>query len=78
MNEKLFKFGDLEIWKREDRFYIRYDAGAHQVVMREDEISGEEALLASRSKENATKLLWTLQKRLIDQGMNPYVSNLKE
>ena len=31
MNEKIFELGALEIWKRGNRFFARYDAGAHQV-----------------------------------------------
>lgn len=77
MDKKLFEFSDLEIWQRGGRFFVRYDAGAHQVVMREDEISEEEAREAAQSEEAATKMLFALQKRLIKEGVNPYTSNMK-
>ncbi len=77
MNEKIYELGDLEIWKRGDRFFVRYDAGAHQVVMREDEISEEEANHAVQGEDAAVKMLFALQKRLIQAGIDPYVSNIK-
>ncbi|WLG46440.1 hypothetical protein [Pseudomonas sp. FP1740] len=77
MDKKLFQFSDMEIWARGDRFFVRYDAGSHQIAMREDEISELEALEASQSTEAAMKMLFALQKRLIKAGINPYVSNTK-
>lgn len=75
-SRKLFKFNDLEIWQRDDRFFARYDAGAHQVVMREDEISRSEAEFAMQGKDAAINMLFGLQRRLEDAGVNPYVSNI--
>ena len=77
MDKKLFQFSDMEIWARGDRFFVRYDAGSHQIAMREDEISEQEAREASLSTEAATKMLVALQKRLIQAGIDPYVSNTK-
>lgn len=77
MNEKVYELGDLEIWKRGDRFFVRYDAGSHQIVMREDEISAEDVNEAVQSEEAATNMLFALQKRLIQAGIDPYVSNTK-
>lgn len=76
MDEKIFEFSDLEIWRRGDRYFVRYDAGSHQVVMREDEISKDEALFAASGKENAIAMLHGLQERLLRRGVDPYVSNL--
>ncbi|MYN20053.1 hypothetical protein GTP81_25255 [Rugamonas sp. FT107W] len=77
MNEsvKLFEFNDLEIWRKGDRFFARYDAGEHQVVMREDEIFWSEAEFAMEGKDAAIAILFGLQRRLEDAGVNPYVSN---
>ena len=75
MNEKIYESRGLEIWKKDERFFVRYDAGSHQVVMREDEISADEANRAIQSEEAATKMLFTLQKKLIQAGINPYLSN---
>lgn len=77
MDRKIFQFSDVEIWARGDRFFVRYDAGAHQVAMREDEISEQEAKNASVSADAAMKMLFILQRRLIDAGVDPYISNIK-
>ncbi|MCX4164575.1 MULTISPECIES: hypothetical protein [Paraburkholderia] len=77
MDTKIYELADMEIWKRGDRYYVRYDAGAHQIVMREDEISEEEALNAAKGKDEAVAMLFALQKRLIASGIDPYVSNVK-
>lgn len=76
MPEKLFQFNDLEIWKRGGRYFVRYGAGSHQVVMREDEITEQEATFAARGNAQATEMLFALQKRLIAQGVDPYKSNV--
>ena len=78
MNEKIFKFADLEIWKRDEHFFARYDVGTHQIVIREDEISAEDAARAIQSEEAATRMLFELQKRLIKLGIDPYVSNVED
>lgn len=77
MSEKLLQFNDLAIWKRDGRYFARYDAGSHEVVMREDEISEQEATFAARGNEQATEMLFALQKRLLAQGVDPYKSNVE-
>lgn len=72
----LFKFAEAEIWQRGDRYFVRYDAGNHVSLMREDEVSQAEAELASSSKEQLLALLWAVQKRLLSEGNDPYRSNL--
>jgi hypothetical protein len=62
MPEKLFQCNDLEIWKRGSRYFARYDAGSHQVVMREDEISEQEATFAARENEQAAEMLLPFRK----------------
>jgi hypothetical protein len=76
MSRKVFEFADLEIWERGGRFFARYDAGAHQIVMREDEISEAEVLQAKEGEQGVAKMLFALQKRLISAGIDPYVSNV--
>ncbi|MFJ2319379.1 hypothetical protein [Pseudomonas sp. NPDC087817] len=71
----LFKFRDVEICRRHERYFIKYDAGSHVDVMREDEISEQEALTAAMGEEAVMKLLFELQERLIREGVDPYVSN---
>jgi len=77
MDEKLVEFSDLQIWRRGGRYFARYDAGAHQVAMREDEISEDEARSAMQGKDAAMKVLFALQRRLIAAEIDPYVSNTK-
>lgn len=77
MTEKLlFELADMQIWQRGERYFVRYDAGTHQIVMREDEISEAEAEEAMKSSVSAVKMLQELQKKLINQGIDPYASNL--
>ncbi|NOU35900.1 MAG: hypothetical protein HOO88_03915 [Kiritimatiellaceae bacterium] len=75
MKKKLFTFNDLEIWQEGDRYFAIYDAGAHQVTMRKDEITEYEANLACSGRGSAIEMLFGLEKRLIKLGENPYVSN---
>lgn len=73
--QKLCQFSDLEVWREGDRHFVTYDAGAHQVVWRKDEITKDEAELAATGQEGAMRMLFALQKRLADAGVDPYVSN---
>jgi hypothetical protein len=76
MKKILFKFNDLEIELDDERYYAVYDAGAHQIVMRRDPITEEEAKLACSGPEGATEMLFSLQRRLIEAGFDPYRSNI--
>jgi hypothetical protein len=73
---KLFELADLEIWIRNGNYYAKYDAGSHLVCMREDLLTEDEAKLALTGNEGALKMLFKLQERLIEMGINPYESNL--
>ena len=64
MKSKIFREDNLVILKEEDRFFIRYDAGAHLVALREDEISEQEANEAMTGKKEATRVLFALRKRV--------------
>ncbi|MFZ5862843.1 MAG: hypothetical protein ACOYXR_08395 [Nitrospirota bacterium] len=77
MREKIYDDRNLVIFKDGSKFYIRYDAGSHQIAIREDEISDKEALQIVKSPEEATRVLFALQKRLTLSGINPYVSNVR-
>lgn len=76
MNNKVFDDGDLQVYEKEGKFYLRYDAGSHQISMREDEISPDEAEQIMRDPESATKVLFNIQKRLTLAGVKPFVSNI--
>jgi hypothetical protein len=76
MKEQLFKFNDLEIWMEDGDYYALYDAGAHQIVMRKDKISEEEAKLATSGEKGATEMMFALQARLKRAGIDPYATNI--
>lgn len=78
MTNLLCNYGDLKIWAEDGRFYALYDAGSHQVVMRRDEITEEEAKLACSGERGATQMLSSLQRRLEQAGMDPYSSNIEK
>lgn len=76
MKKKLFVDADFEIWNENGRFFVIYDAGAHQVIMRKDEITVIEANLVCSGEKSPTDLLFSLQQRMIERGTNPYISNI--
>ena len=77
MGNIIFDDDGVQVLKDGARFYVKYDAGAHQVVMREDEISEKDAKRIMVGPNEATKVLFELQSRLIQAGIDPYVSNIK-
>lgn len=77
-DERLFGFSDAEVLRRGDRYFVRYDAGSHQVQMREDEVTRTEAELAAQGQDELISLLWAVQRRLSAAGEDPYSSNLTE
>lgn len=76
-NERIGGFGDLDVFKRHDKYFIKYDAGAHFPIWREDEITHHEAMEAIKSPNAAIGVLKEIKKRLIDSGQNPHESNIK-
>lgn len=75
VDETLHEEDYLRVFKRLGRFFIRYDAGAHQIAIREDEISEAEARVAAASSEGATTVLLALQRRLLERGVDAYRPN---
>lgn len=59
-----------------EAWFIRYDAGAHQIAMREDAISAEEAALAMSGVAGASAVLFALQRRLGEAGIDPYAADM--
>jgi hypothetical protein len=78
VDRKIFDANGIEVWSRNGRYFIRYDAGAHQEVIREDEVSEREATRAMRGVDSAEKVLFAIQARLLKAGIDPYVSNVKQ
>jgi hypothetical protein len=60
---------------RHERFFVRYDAGAHQVAWREEKITKADLGRIVQGEKAAHSLLLELQKRLQMSGADPYVSN---
>jgi hypothetical protein len=76
MKTVIFDADGLVVSQMGIKFYVQYDAGAHQIAMREDEISEEDARRIMSSPAEANKVLFELQKRLMEAGVDPYVSNI--
>jgi hypothetical protein len=80
MEEKIYGDIDaegLEVIRRDGRLFVRYDAGAHQVVWREDEISQADLERMKGGEQAEYRVLLEVQKRIERSGQDPYVSNWK-
>jgi hypothetical protein len=75
MRELIFDDDGVAVFKDGAKYYVRYDAGAHQIAIREDEISESEAKQVMASMAEATQVLFAVQRRLIAAGVDPYVAN---
>ena len=75
MRELIYDNDGVAVLKDGSKYYVRYDAGAHQVAIREDEISEDEAKQVMSGTAEATRVLFALQKRLTLAGVDPYASN---
>ena len=75
MEQTIYEFNDLKLILRDGQHFVRYDAGAHQIVMREDPISVLEAQQIQAGRDPMLKVLIALQNRLQVQGIDPYKSN---
>ncbi|EIO3984855.1 hypothetical protein V4V60_003743 [Vibrio mimicus] len=67
--------GSVELVERQSKLYVRYDAGAHQVVWREDEITQEEAQAIMQDESAISSVLINVQLRLKQQGITHLISN---
>ena len=76
MRAKIYDQHGIEIFQEHSRFFVRYDAGAHTVVPRLDEISKDEASVAMTGSAAAERVLLSLQKRLQAAGFDPYKANV--
>jgi hypothetical protein len=63
MNEIIFSDFGIEIYKRDERYFIRYDVGEIAVQYREDEITEEEVAKAQEGEESAYQVLLACQQR---------------
>ena len=65
----------LEVVLRGARYYVRYDAGAHQAAWREDELTESEFELLRMGRENEHAVMMALQRRIAASGGDPYTQN---
>ncbi len=80
MMKETIRFGNLqeiglEVVERQGRLFVRYDAGAHQVAWREDEIGDMEFEGIAGAKDRRNETMFAIQKRLEGSGTDPYRSN---
>jgi hypothetical protein len=65
----------LEVIKRNDRYFLRYDAGAHMSAWREDEISESEFESISLGGESEKMTILEIQRRIKQSGFDPNQQN---
>jgi hypothetical protein len=65
----------MEVVSRGGRFFVRYDAGAHQIAWREDELSADEFDRLRSSKTGEYDVIIALQRRLHLSGEDPNRQN---
>ncbi len=65
----------IEVVRREGRYFVRYDAGAHAIAWREDEITFSEFELLSAGDNVEQQAMFQIQRRLEQAGVNPYIQN---
>ena len=65
----------LEVVFREGRYFLRYDAGAHQMAWREDELTEDEFQRLRKGRADEYQVIIDLQRRLTISGTDPYKQN---
>lgn len=75
MSELIYENLGLELIKRQNRYFVRYDAGAHLCAWREDELSESEAERLQLGEQEQYEVIIGLQKRIQASGKSPYVQN---
>lgn len=75
MRELIYDDDGVAVLKDGSKYYVRYDAGAHQIAIREDEISEHEARQVMTGTAEAMQVLFAIQRRLTAAGIDPYASN---
>jgi len=77
MIRTLYSDDNLRVFERCGSFIVRYDAGSHQIEIREDVISKADAEIAASGPDGAASVLFALQRRLLADGFDPYKSNVE-
>jgi hypothetical protein len=60
---------------RDGRHFVRYDAGAHVIAWREDEITEQEFMSIKQGGATEHQAILAMQRRLELSGVNPYCQN---
>lgn len=63
MTELIFTGYDIDIIKRNDNYYIRYDDGTIAMFEKESKITFDEALKAQKSENDAYEVIIATQSR---------------
>ncbi|SEI40089.1 hypothetical protein [Frateuria terrea] len=62
MTEKLFEDYGITLFRRSDKFFVRYDAGHLVVQMREDEVTEEQAVQLQQDEQSAYHVLLEVER----------------
>lgn len=65
----------IEVVSREGRHFVRYDAGAHVVAWREDEVTPQEFAAIAQGGASEHQAILAVQRRLELSGVDPYRQN---
>jgi hypothetical protein len=65
----------IEVVARDGRYFVRYDAGAHQIVWREDELTESELASIKLGGSAQREAMFHMQRRLERSGVNAYSQN---
>jgi hypothetical protein len=76
MKHQIFKDDGVMVSSENGKYHIQYNAGSHQIAMRQDEISKDDAESIAADAAVIEDILFALQMRLIAQGIDPYTSNI--
>lgn len=68
----IFEQSGLLVVEHEGRLFVRYDAGSHQEILRQDEITPEEFEEIKTTRGGFYNVIIRLQRRL---GLDAYTSN---
>jgi len=69
------KESGLEVVARDGRHFVRYDAGAHVIAWREDEITEQEFASIKQGGAAEHQAILAMQHRLELSGVDPYRQN---
>ena len=70
-----FSAEGLELVKCDGKYYVRYDAGAHQESLCEDELTEDEAEKLQLGQNQEYEVIVSMQARPVASGENPRIEN---